>query len=144
MTKKEQNLGLRAHSEWLEQGNSAMVDELFSEDAVIHSRHVPPALRQGREGIRAYGASLQQAFPDLRFVNEVVADDENGEFVAIIYKFRGTNTGSFMGLPATGKRIEMGGADVFRIVDGKIRELYLEQDLVGLMQQLGVIPTRPG
>jgi ketosteroid isomerase-like protein len=111
MTKEEQNLGLRAHNEWLEQGDSAVVDELFSEDAVIHSRHAPPPLRQGREGIRAYGAALQQAFPGLRFENEAVIGDENGEFVAIIYKFRGNEHRVLHGNAGggTGKRVEMGG-----------------------------------
>jgi predicted ester cyclase len=48
--------------------------------------------------------------------------------------------GTFMGLPATGKSITMTGIEIFRIENGKIAELWGEANLLGLMQQLGILP----
>jgi predicted ester cyclase len=45
-----------------------------------------------------------------------------------------------MGLPATGKSITMTGIEIFRIENGKIAELWGEANLLGLMQQLGILP----
>ena len=52
---------------------------------------------------------------------------------------RGTHTGEFQGIPATGKAIRMTGTDIDRIVDGKIVECWAHLDELGLMQQLGVV-----
>jgi predicted ester cyclase len=48
---------------------------------------------------------------------------------------------SFMGLPPTGKSITMTGIEIFRIENGKIAELWGEANLLGLMQQLGILPS---
>ncbi|MDD4138018.1 MAG: ester cyclase, partial [Methanoregula sp.] len=53
---------------------------------------------------------------------------------------RGIHKGEFMGLPPTGKAITMTGIEIFRIKDGKIAELWGEANLMGLMQQLGILP----
>jgi predicted ester cyclase len=49
-----------------------------------------------------------------------------------------------MGLPPTGKKIEMTGIEIFSLRDGKIVELWGEANLMGLLQQLGVMPGSPG
>jgi predicted ester cyclase len=54
----------------------------------------------------------------------------------------GTHTGELMGVPPTGKRLEMTGIVIYRIAGGKIVERWAQHDVLGLMQQLGVIPTR--
>jgi predicted ester cyclase len=54
---------------------------------------------------------------------------------------RGTHNGPLMGIPATGKPVTVGGIDVFRIAGGQIVELWQHFDQVGMLQQLGVIPT---
>ncbi len=46
-----------------------------------------------------------------------------------------------MGLPATGKKISLTGVDLFRISHGKIAEVRIYYDTLGLMQQLGVVPA---
>jgi predicted ester cyclase len=59
---------------------------------------------------------------------------------------RGTHNGPFMGIPATGKPVTVAGIDVFRIANGQIVELWQHLDHLGMLQQLGVIPTpeQPG
>lgn len=78
------------------------------------------------------------AFPDASFVVENMLAE--GDFVAIRVTMRGTNLGPFRGIPATGKKIEMGYMDLCRIAGGKIVEVWVYSDTLGLMQQLGAIP----
>ena len=58
-----------------------------------------------------------------------------GRFVA-----KGTHTKEFMGVPATGKDVEISGVNIFRIAGGKIVEHWVNYDAMGLMQQIGAIP----
>jgi predicted ester cyclase len=51
-----------------------------------------------------------------------------------------TNKGDFMGIPATGKPMVVKGMEVFRIADGKIAELWVSMDNLGMLKQLGAIP----
>lgn len=71
-------------------------------------------------------------------LNDLVAE---GDLVAVRFTARGVHQGAFMGLPATGKSITMTGIEIFRIEDGRIAELWGEADLLGLMQQLGIVPS---
>jgi steroid delta-isomerase-like uncharacterized protein len=64
-----------------------------------------------------------------------------GDLVAIYWIARGTNTGTGNGLPATGKKAELAGITIWRIVDGKIKEEWSAFDELSMMQQLGLLPT---
>ncbi|GAC1364237.1 MAG: hypothetical protein PVS3B1_23940 [Ktedonobacteraceae bacterium] len=46
-----------------------------------------------------------------------------------------------MGMSPTGKRVEVTGCGIYRIVDGKIAEEWIQEDMLGMLQQLGVIPA---
>jgi predicted ester cyclase len=54
---------------------------------------------------------------------------------------RGTNTGELFGAPPTGKPVEMRAMTLYRITDGKVREIYWNFDLYGLLQQVGALPA---
>ncbi|MBV8360856.1 MAG: ester cyclase [Deltaproteobacteria bacterium] len=83
-------------------------------------------------------AMFHAAFPDLHFtLEDIVAE---GDKVAYRYTVRGTHMGDFMGLAATGKQILVTGTLTTRIADGKFQEDWENIDMLGLMQQLGVIP----
>jgi steroid delta-isomerase-like uncharacterized protein len=64
-----------------------------------------------------------------------------GDQVMIRWIMRGTHDGPLMGIPATGKPVTVGGIDVFRIASGQIVELWQNFDHLGMLRQLGVIPT---
>ena len=64
-----------------------------------------------------------------------------GDKVAVRFTLRGTHGGDLMGIPPTGKPVAVTGIDINRIADGKIAERWANFDALGLMQQLGVIPT---
>ncbi len=55
--------------------------------------------------------------------------------------FQGTHSGEFQGIPATGKQVSMQVIDILRIENGKVVERWGLSDQVGMMQQLGVMPS---
>ena len=80
----------------------------------------------------------RSAMPDLVMrIEQMVAE---GDLVAVRWTGAGTNTGTGNGLPATGKRLEIEGTTIFRIVDGRIVEEWNSIDEMGLLRQLGELP----
>ena len=78
------------------------------------------------------------AFADLRVtIEDLVAE---GDKVVKRFTLRGTHTGAFEGLPPTGKQIMLDGITIVRLADGKIQEIWEAYDMLGVLQQLGVIP----
>ena len=63
--------------------------------------------------------------------------------MALRFTFHGSHQGEFMGIAPTGKQVTMSGINIFRIADGKIVEMWNQEDVLGMMQQLGAIPA-PG
>jgi len=78
------------------------------------------------------------AFPDLHITTDMLVAE--GDKVTKVWTSNCTHQGEFLGIPATGKRIVVKGLEVFRIADGKIAEVWVSMDNLGMMQQLGVIP----
>jgi predicted ester cyclase len=97
----------------------------------------PDAL--GVDGYHAFMGALLAAFPDARFpVDDVVAE---GDRVAVRHRLVGTHGGPFEGLPPTGRTVEIGAIVLLRFEGGRVAEGWLSADLLGLMQQIGAIPT---
>ncbi len=61
--------------------------------------------------------------------------------LAARFTMRGTHDGAFFGAPATGKKIEVRAMNFYRFSDGMIAEEYGQPDLLGLLQQIGALPT---
>jgi steroid delta-isomerase-like uncharacterized protein len=98
-----------------------------------------PGLPHGIEGARAAHQIMLAGFPDYRTeINDLIA--ERDKVVARI-TMTGTHTGDFMNIPSTGKCVAFTGMYIARIQDGKIVEHWGEEDGVGLLQQLGAMPT---
>ena len=116
--------------------NAGLVDELLSSDFVNHDPF--PGTSGDREGERQAIAIHSAALSDTR----ATVDDQigEGEKVAIRWTFSATHTGEFLGIPPTGKKIEMTGINIYRIENGKIAELWREVDVMSLLQQLGAVP----
>ena len=120
-------------------GDLAALDELCAPDFVNHS--APPGVPPTREGLEQLTALFRQAFPDGQMaIEEMLAEADR---VATRKTFRGTHQGDLMGLPPTGRRVEIGLIDIVRVVDGKVVEHWNAVDNLGMMQQLGAIPA-PG
>jgi len=89
-----------------------------------------------REETIEFGKMLRNAFPDITFsIEELFAV---GDRVIVRIIIRGTHEGEFMGVPATGNKVEGSGILIGRIENGKFVEDREEFDMLGLMQQLGM------
>jgi steroid delta-isomerase-like uncharacterized protein len=110
-------------------------DELL---APSYHNHNMPAPSPGPTGMKQVLAMFTEAFPDLQItIEQMIAE---GDRVATQGAWKGTHKGVFMGVPATGKSVSVGYIDVWRMENGKAVENWVQMDLLGLMQQLGVVP----
>ena len=136
----EENKALirRVIEEIWNQGNMAVVDELYATDCV---RHTQPEDTYGLEGLRQSLTMQRTAFPDFHFtIEDIMAE---GDKVAFRWTYRGTHKGEYMGIAPTGKQLTMPGISIIRIAGGKIVEVWAEMDMLGLLQQIGAVPP-PG
>jgi predicted ester cyclase len=118
-------------------GDLARCDELFSPTYQMHFPGIPEGAR-GPEVIRGVVTGYRSAFPDLRFTLENVVAE--GDMVLVHWWVEGTNLGSLMGAPPTGKHVRWTGMSLLRIENGKITEDWVENDRLGMLQQLGLAP----
>ncbi|MGD2144866.1 MAG: ester cyclase [Anaerolineae bacterium] len=117
-------------------GNLAIVDELVAANHVNHADNV-----RGPQEYKRFITMYRTAFPDLQMtVEDQIAE---GDKVVNRWTSRGTHKGVLMGIPPTGKQVTLTGIYVARIVGGKIIEEWGNFDALGMMQQLGVVPS-PG
>ena len=104
-----------------------------------YTAHLPGYPPMPIEGHQEFAKAFYQAFPEMRHtIVETIAD---GELVSVRFQLNGRHTGDFAGIPATGNPVSVNAIVTMRIVDGKVKELHGEFDRLGLMQQLGVIPS---
>jgi steroid delta-isomerase-like uncharacterized protein len=132
---EEQNKALakRAFEELLSKGRFELAEQLYAKDFVNHGIHRDISLEEDQAALKGW----HQAFPNLAIVPEKLIAE--GDLVTIYWIARGTNTGTGNGLPATGKKAELAGITIWRIVNGKIKEEWSAFDQLSLMQQLGLL-----
>jgi steroid delta-isomerase-like uncharacterized protein len=119
----------------LNQHDPDLVDRFVAEDYRNHNAFVP----DGREANRAFWAGFFAALPDLTAVMEdliISGDRVVGRFI-----YRGTHVGEFMGIPATGQRVEMRSIDIWRVENGMFAEHWDELNTLDMFQQMGVLPA---
>jgi steroid delta-isomerase-like uncharacterized protein len=109
--------------------------EVVAEDLLTPK--IMPGIPSGIEGAKVAHQMMLAGFPDYQTViEELIAE---GDKVVARITMSGTHTGSFMGIPATGKHVEFTGIYIARIASGKIVEHWGEEDGVSLLAQLGVL-----
>jgi len=134
----EENKALvrRFVEEFWNQGNPAAADELMASDAEIH---MPTGEMVDLDGLKSFAGTFRESFPDWHSTfEELIAE---GDRVAERWTGRGTHRGELWGIAPTGRRVEGPGSVFYRIADGKIVEFRGQFDMMGMMQQLGAIPT---
>ncbi len=115
--------------------NFALVDQLLAGDYDGHSSTVI----RGPEGAMAFVPRLRNALPDFQF--SILDQIAEGDKVATRWTIRGTHEGEFQGMPPSGKQIEMTGITIFRIANGKLIEGWTNEDVLGMLQQIGAVPA---
>jgi predicted ester cyclase len=116
--------------------SDASFAELLDPDVVDHSR--PPGIAPGAEGVRQQFDGFRAGLPDFRAT--ILHQVAEGDLVITHKVFNGTHTGELMGIPPTGREVEILVMDVVRVADGRIVEHWGLVDRLGLLQQLGAIP----
>ena len=135
-TEQNKALARRMIEEVWNQGNLALLDEIVAANYVGHN---PSMTVQGPEGIKQFILMYRSAFPDLHFtIEDMIAE---GDRVVTRWSSSGTHRGPLSGIPPTGKHVTGTGIAISRFVDAKFAEGWTEFDLLGVLQQLGVIPA---
>src|SRR5947208_955127 len=117
----------------------AQIDQRIGPNCVGHNAGGPDL--QGPEGFRHFMMMYQSAFPDLRFtVEDIVVE---GDKAAWRVKSSGTQNGELFGIPPTGRSGGVETMIISRFANGQWVEDWVLTDLLGLLQQLGVVPA-PG
>jgi steroid delta-isomerase-like uncharacterized protein len=107
--------------------------------SINYSLHFPGTPPLDWNGHKQLLAAITSAFPDLHHdIEDLVTE---GDEVAVRSTVTATQKGEFQGIPATGKKVSLEEMDFLTIVDGKITEGWVSVDMLGLMQQIGMIPT---
>lgn len=114
--------------------------ELLADDFVEHEE--TPGLAPTKEGTKEFFRMYLAAFPDLRMEAEDILS--SGDKVVARTRATGTHQGEFMGIPATGKHVDVPLIDILRFgADGLAHEHWGVFDALSMMQQLGVVPDGP-
>ncbi len=136
----EQNKALvrRGFEEGMNQQQLDIFDDLLTPQYVNHNM---PAPAPGPDGFKQVMGMFISAFPDFHIqIEDILAE---GDRVASRGVWSGTHQGDFMGIPATGKQVSVAYIDFWRLENGLAVENWVQMDMIGLMQQLGVMPA-PG
>lgn len=119
--------------------NAHELDEaiaLLSPDFVDHTPGV--GLPSGLDGVRAFFMMQYAGLPDNhRQSMEMIAE---GDKVVHRLSGEGAHQGLLLGAPPTGKRVTWSCIDIWRVEDGRLAEHWVEADMLGLMQQIGLVP----
>lgn len=120
----------------LDAGDVEAFSRLFAPDFSLHFDGMPVL-----DGAGAIGLIQQYltAFPGIH--HEILDQLAEGDRVATRIHARGTQRGELMGIPPTGRKISISSTYIHRVVDGRISEQWVNADSLGMLQQLGIVPS---
>lgn len=117
-------------------GNVETIPEIVAPDVVGHDAASPRPVR-GVESVRQVALLFHAAFANLHVsMDEVIAA---GGSVGVRWRLRGVHQGTFMGVEASGRDVDVGGMILYRVAEGKIVEYWGVFDTSGLMRQVGAL-----
>ena len=127
----------RRFTELFSSGDAALAEQVLSHDVVFHGTAGDGELR-GIDAFKAFLAGYRAAFPVARStVEDQIAE---GDKVVTRWRARGTHRGALGAIAATGRAFAMDGVTIERIRDGKIAEVWVARDELGLLGQLDLLP----
>lgn len=139
MSEENRDLARRFMDEVYNKGNLDFIDELVASNWVDHDPNSPEGMSSGVEGAKQFAEMYRNAFPDLQItVEDLIAE---GDKVVMRWTARGMHQEELMGIPPSGNRVEVTGINIDRIEGGKFVESWSNYDILGLMQQIGAVPS---
>lgn len=130
MSSIENKLAIKMFFEGLNQRELDLLDKILTENFVWHGNN-----DQSREDYRKDLNGVIAAFPNAEWIIEDLLGEEDK--VTIRWTFHGTHKNAWETIPATGKRVRYGGISICRLADGKIAEVWNNENLLSLYRQLG-------
>ncbi len=142
MSTEENKATVRRDIEVWNRGNvtelMATMDEVYAPDFVYHVPNLPfPGGIRSREDYKQFATGFLAALPGQFTIEDLIAE---GEKVVVPYIFRGTHQGPWRGVAPTGKTVTFTGTITYRIVDGKVVEVWDNPDQLSILRQLGILP----
>lgn len=132
-------LARRMYDDVISNGRLDLLDDFIHDDFVEHE--TMPGMPTDKEAPRAFVGMLRAGFPDVTATIEEMVRE--GDTVAVRARLRGIHSGDFMGIPPTGRAVDVPVFDMLRFSEGKCIEHWGTMDAMALMQQLGVMPESP-
>lgn len=133
----------RLYEEVVNRDRPEAADELVATDFVVHgdgTDDVDPVT--GPDAFRAGARILKAACADFEIhIRQMVAE---GDMVTVRWTSRGTHTGEFLGHPPTGRVVGHWGVVMYRLLDGRVVEMWPMVDRLGILQQMGIVAPLPG
>ena len=129
---------VRRFYEEIDKGNLDAMDELVDPDYLDHNPPPFPGLPLGRDGLKQAFKIFWEATPGYHRIEDQIA--EGDKVVTRLTPF-GMHEGDLPGAPRTGNDLKMTSITIHRIANGKLVEKWAEKDVLGFLQQIGVMPT---
>jgi len=136
---KEANIAAqKKFGEAVNTNNYDLFKELVAVDSIDHDP--APGQTPGPEGYADFFGMMRDAFPDMELSVEQLSADE--DTVSFAYRVKGTHKGEFMGIPASGRSINVRGMQISKFKDGKMTERWGSSDELGILKQIGATISR--
>ena len=132
-SEESRSIAERYFTDVMNTGNLDRLAELVAPDITIHMPAMPHPVR-GQEALRHLIVQWRAAFPDVCYVPERQAGDQN--LAAIRWVMTATHKGDYLHFVATGNSIQLQGVSIFRLQDGQIAEMWFNQNDLGLIEQI--------
>jgi steroid delta-isomerase-like uncharacterized protein len=138
MTIEANKAAMRRFLEFINTASEKLATLLISPSAEFHVPGRPEPMC-GPEGYLVIIGMMRGGFPDIQWtLEEMIAEDDR---VAARFTMRGTHQGTFFGVPASGKKIQVQAMNFYRFLNGQIVGEHGQPDLLSLLQQIGAMPT---
>ena len=135
MSEENKAIVRRLVEEWQSGHRRDIGEELFADDFVDSAQGTGPDV--SKKNALDWWDGTFRAFPDFKADIKFMVSE--GDLVATLKNFSGTQQGEFMGIPPTGKRASWDVFDLLRLRDGKVVDHWVVMDVAGLLRQLGVM-----
>jgi steroid delta-isomerase-like uncharacterized protein len=121
------------------EGREDTVDELFAAEAVAHGLGDSEQDVRGPAEFKVFAANIRGAIPDTHIrIDEILAE---GDLVSVKVTLEGTHTGTGLGVAPSGGSVRIQGIIIVRVAAGKIVEGWNSYDQLGLLRQIGALPS---
>jgi predicted ester cyclase len=132
------SIGQRLFEDMLGKANWGLADEILAPDIIMHHPSSPQPVA-GVKNVVGFLGAFRAGFPDMAMKVELAFGAD--EMVAVRWRMSGTHTAELFGIPPSGRKVSIVGTSLLRFSNGKVVEDWVSEDSLGLMQQIGVIPT---